>query len=247
MHKFAKQIAECLKSKVEGKGIDNLNLSEVEELKAWSEIIKNIVCYDKDYRIIESMDKVEKEDEESEKYFLKMLKEEYGMEDDEARRFYRGQTRSKSSGRFMRRGDGRRNYTPYSYMMPEMYDEDAEYYRDMDRSEGRMYYSGRGTNPRPGGMERANSTSSGRNRSYYGGESGRDSREGRSGMSRRSYIETKESHSDNTPESKQHKMKELEKYMSELGTDITEMISDASNEEKTLLKNKLQVLAQKVV
>lgn len=52
MHKFAKQIAECLKSKVEGKGIDNLNLSEVEELKAWSEIIKNIVCYDKDYRII---------------------------------------------------------------------------------------------------------------------------------------------------------------------------------------------------
>ena len=247
MHKLAKQIAECLKSKVEGKGIDNLNLAEVEELKAWSEIIKNIVCYDKDYRIIEAMDKAEKEDEESEKYFIKMLKEEYGMEDDEARRFYRGQPRSKTSGRFMRRGDGRRNYTPYSYMMPEMYDEDSEYYRDMDRSEGRMYYSGRGTNPRPGGMERANSTSSGRNRSYYGGESGRDYREGRSGMSRRSYIETKESHSDNTPESKQHKMKELEKYISELGTDITEMISDASNEEKTLLKNKLQVLAQKVV
>ena len=64
MHKFAKQIAECLKSKVEGKGIDNLNLSEVEELKAWSEIIKNIVCYDKDYRIIEAMDKEEKEEEE---------------------------------------------------------------------------------------------------------------------------------------------------------------------------------------
>ena len=247
MHKLAKQIAECLKSKVESIGIENFDGQNLDDLKDWTEIIKNIVCYDKDYRIIEDMDKAEKEDEESEKYFIKMLKEEYGMEDDEARRFYRGQPRSKTSGRFMRRGDGRRNYTPYSYMMPEMYDEDAEYYRDMDRSEGRMYYYGRGTNPRPGGMERANSTSSGRNRSYYGGESGRDSREGRSGMSRRSYIETKESHSDNTPESKQHKMKELEKYMSELGTDITEMISDASNEEKTLLKNKLQVLAQKVV
>lgn len=247
MHKLAKQIADCLKTNVENIGIENFSGQNLDDLKDWSEIIKNIVCYDKDYRIIEAMDKEEKEDEESEKYFLKMLKEEYGMEDDEARRFYRGQPRSKTSGRFMRRGDGRRNYTPYSYMMPEMYDEDAEYYRDMDRSEGRMYYSGRGTNPRPGGMERANSTSSGRNRSYYGGESGRDSREGRSGMSRRSYIETKESHSDNTPESKQHKMKELEKYMSELGTDITEMISDASNEEKTLLKNKLQVLAQKVV
>lgn len=66
-------------------------------------------------------------------------------------------------------------------------------------------------------------------------------------MSRRSYMETKEMHSDNTPESKQHKMKELEKYITELGSDISEMISDASNEEKTLLKNKLQVLAQKVV
>lgn len=96
------------------------------------------------------MDKEEKEEEESEKYFLKMLKEEYGMEDEEARRFYRGQPRSKTSGRFMRRGDGRRNYTPYSYMMPEMYDEDAEYYRDMDRSEGRMYYSGdSGSAPTP--------------------------------------------------------------------------------------------------
>lgn len=247
MHKLAKQIADCLKTNVENIGIENFSGQNLDDLKDWSEIIKNIVCYDKDYRIIEAMDKEEKEDEESEKYFLKMLKEEYGMDDEEARRYYRGQPRSKTSGRFMRRGDGRRSYTPYSYMMPETYEEDMEYYRDMDRSDGRMYYSGRGTNPRPGGMERANSTSFGRNRSYYGDESGRDYREGRSGMSRRSYMETKEIHSDNTPESKQHKMKELEKYISELGTDITEMISDASNEEKTLLKNKLQVLAQKVV
>ena len=247
MHKLAKQIAECLKSNVENIGIENFSGQNLDDLKDWTEIIKNIVCYDKDYRIIEAMDEAEKEDEESEKYFLKMLKEEYGMEEEDARRFYRGQPRSKTSGRFMRRGDGRRNYTTYFDMMPDMYEEDMEYYRDMDRHDGRMYYSGRGTNPRPGGMERANSTSSGRNRSYYGGESGRDAREGRSGMSRRSYMETKEMNSGNTSEEKQHKMKELEKYMSELGTDITEMISDASNEEKTLLKNKLQVLAQKVV
>lgn len=223
---------------------------EVEELKAWSEIIKNIVCYDKDYKIIEAMDKAEKEDEESEKYFIKMLKEEYGMEDEEeARRFYRGQPRSKTSGRFMGRGDGRRNYTtPYYHIPPYMRnEEDMEYYRDMDRNMGKMYYSERGMNTNSSSTERGNSTSSGRNRNYYGGESGRDYREGRSGMSRRSYMETKEMHSDNTPESKQHKMKELEKYITELGSDISEMISDASNEEKTLLKNKLQVLAQKVV
>lgn len=244
MHKFAKQIAECLKSKVEGKGIDNLNLSEVEELKAWSEIIKNIVCYDKDYRIIEAMDKEEKEEEESEKYFLKMLKEEYGMEDDEARRFYRGQPRSKTSGRFMRRGDGRRNYTPYSYMMPEMYDEDAEYYRDMDRSEGRMYYSGdSGSSPTPNS---GNGNYSGGRRGY-GKTRFNDGTSTRYEMAKRNYTEAKELHNGNSTEDKQAKMKELEKYMSELGSDITEMISDASNEEKTLLKNKLQVLAQKVV
>ena len=140
----------------------------------------------------------------------------------------------------------------YPQYYPQMNNYGQQYnpqqpYRDMDRSEGRMYYSGSGSDPRSGGMERSNFTSSGRSRSYYSGEAGRDVREGRSGMSRRSYMETKENHSGNSAEEKQHKMKELEKYMSELGTDITEMISDASNEEKTLLKNKLQVLAQKVV
>ncbi len=164
--------------------------------------------------------------------------------DDEACRFYRRQPRSKSSGRFMRRGDGRRNYTPYSYMMPEMYDEDAEYYRDMDRSEGRMYYSGDS-----GGAPNSNSG----NGNYSGGRRGygktrfNDGTSTRYEMAKRNYTEAKELHNGNSTEDKQAKMKELEKYMSELGSDITEMISDASNEEKTLLKNKLQVLAQKVV
>lgn len=251
MHKLAKQIAECLKSKVEGKGIDNLNLAEVEELKSWSEIIKNIVCYDKDYRIIEAMDKEEKEEEESEKYFLKMLKEEYGMEDEEARRFYRGQPRSKTSGRFMSRGDGRRNYTtPYYHIPPYMRnEEDMEYYRDMDRNMGKMYYSdGRDGNASNSGSESRGSygdMSGGRR--GYGKTRFNDGTSTRYEMAKRNYTEAKELHNGNSTEDKQAKMKELEKYMSELGSDITEMISDASNEEKTLLKNKLQVLAQKVV
>lgn len=74
----------------------------------------------------------------------------------------------------------------------------------------------------------------------------RDGREGRSGQSRRSYMETKEMNKGNTPEEKQHKMKELEKYMKELAEDVTEMIEDATPEEKSLLKQKLQVLTQKV-
>ena len=74
----------------------------------------------------------------------------------------------------------------------------------------------------------------------------RDGREGRSGMSRRSYMQTKEMHPDNSQESKQAKMKELEKYMGELSGDITEMIAGASNEEKTMLKTKLQTLVSKI-
>ena len=75
----------------------------------------------------------------------------------------------------------------------------------------------------------------------------RDTREGRSGMSRRFYMEAKEIHSDNTPESKQAKMRELEKYMRSLSDDLTEAIDGASNEEKNMLKSKLATLAQKIV
>ena len=59
-------------------------------------------------------------------------------------------------------------------------------------------------------------------------------------------METKEKHSDNTPESKQAKMKSLEAYMKELSEDISEMIEGASNEEKTMLRSKVQTLAQKI-
>ena len=41
-------------------------------------------------------------------------------------------------------------------------------------------------------------------------------------------------------------MKELEKYLREIGSDIAELISDASTEEKNLLKNRMQVIMQKI-
>ena len=53
-------------------------------------------------------------------------------------------------------------------------------------------------------------------------------------------------HNSNTPEDKKMKMQELEKYMHELTTDITEMIGDASPEEKNMLRNKLQTLTSKI-
>lgn len=78
-------------------------------------------------------------------------------------------------------------------------------------------------------------------REYYPEEEMRDYREGRSPMSRRMYMESKEMH-----HPKEKKMKELEQYMKELSTDITEMIEDASPEERQMLQTKLATLATKV-
>ena len=69
----------------------------------------------------------------------------------------------------------------------------------------------------------------------------RDSREGRSPMSRRNYMESKETHQD-----KSKQLKDLENYMQELTTDMTEMIKGASPEEKQLLQKKLSTLSQKI-
>ncbi len=180
-----------------------------------------------------------------------------------------GSYRPRSSGR--RRGYEEPPYLhmPLDYRM-DMEDYTAyppEYWRDMDRGMGKMYStdggfggnSGQSGNMGGSGMSGGNSGgnvrgySDGYNDGYREGErSGRssggrrDGREGRSGQSRRSYMESKEMNKGNSPQEKQEKMKELEKYMGELGSDITEMISDASPEERSLLKQKMQVLVQKL-
>lgn len=69
----------------------------------------------------------------------------------------------------------------------------------------------------------------------------RDYREGRSGNSRRMYMESKEMH-----EGKEKQMMELEKYMKELSGDIMEMIDDATPEERQSLSQKLLTLAEKI-
>lgn len=69
----------------------------------------------------------------------------------------------------------------------------------------------------------------------------RDAREGRSPEYRRMYMESKEMHQD-----KISAMKELERYMQELSSDICEMIEDASPEEKQLLQKKIIALSNKI-
>lgn len=65
--------------------------------------------------------------------------------------------------------------------------------------------------------------------------------DGRSWRRRKMYMEGKQLHND-----KAKQMQELDNYMQELSSDITEMIMDASPEEKQLLQQKISMLASKI-
>ena len=222
MHKFAKQIMECVKTKVEAMGIDNIEGQHLEELDKWTEIAKNIVCYDKDYNIVEAMKEAENDDN------MRAIE----MYEDYPERRYYDNYRYKTSGRFAPKGKGsympRRGYEepPYYHMNHDMYREHTpEYYRDVDKENGRLYYTETG------------------NMNNVSNQNMRDYREGRSGMSRRGYMESKEQHKSNSQEDKQKKMLELEKYVDDLSNDVKEMIMDSTPEEKSMLKQKLMGMA----
>ena len=213
MHKFAKQIMECAKTKVEEMGIDNIEGQHLEELEKWTEIAKNIVCYDKDYNIVEAMKEAENEDN------MRAIE----MYEDYPERRYYDNYRYKTSGRFAPKGKGsympRRGYDepPYYHMNPDMYREHTpEYYRDMDRENGRLYFS------EPITME------------------------SRYDKAKRGYEESKMTHKENTPEHKQAQMKDLEAYLKELSEDVTQLLSDATPEERAMVRGKMQVLTQKI-
>ena len=150
---------------------------------------------------------------------------------------------------------------------PHYIDPWAEHGRDMDT--GRMYYTPSGN--KGGGIPSSGATfargrgpgaardSKGRyaytidpynmsnvdTHGNYGFENYpmeiRDYREGKSPISRRSYMEAKEK-----GHGKEMQIQELEKYMKELCEDVTEMIEDASPEEKNILYQKLTTLANKI-
>lgn len=111
-----------------------------------------------------------------------------------------------------------------------------EYYRDMDRDRGRMYYS-EGGGSRNSGTHHTSPHND--NNTYM---QGRDEREGRSGERRKTYMETKQMNTD-----KNAHIRELDQYAQELTQDIMEMIHEAGPEEKQLLKKKITELASKIV
>lgn len=210
MHCMIEKLAECAEKQFDN-GIENVDTAEMGQVTDMLKDLAEAMYY---RTLTKAMDDSDPEE------IMEMF-EQYG---DGGRRYY--DHYRYADGRFAPKGHGsyRRGYEepPYYHMTPEMYHEwatgDGARYRDMDRKDGRMYY----TEPTVQNME------------------------SRYDMAKRSYTESKELHRGNTAEDKEHKMKELEKYMREIGSDIADVISDASPEEKTLLKQKMQLIMQKI-
>ncbi len=246
-----------------------------EELGEVVDMIKDLACAEKDARISKAMEEADEEEKEDIKYIIKKMKEEgEDWDEDEARRFYRGQPRSRTSGRYMSRGDGRRSNRgrsrgyeePMYYgMMPEIYNP-MEYYRDVDREQGRMYFSGDGASGGNQGGRSSNSSSSngasgnmggssnnsvmgysdGYSDGYREGERNSKNSQSRYDRAKRGYEEVKQAHKSNTPEDKQLTMKETEKMLNVVFDEIDEMLEDASPEVKSLVKTKGMARFQKI-
>lgn len=204
MHEMIECLSECAKHEF-SKGVENVDTCEMGKVTDMLKDLSEAMYY-------RTLTKVMEESENDE--IMEMF-DRYG----DGRRFY--DHYRYANGRFAPKGHGtyRREYDepPYYHMTPEMYREhDPKYYRDMDKSDGKMYY----TEPMKAMSRYENA--------------------------KRGYEESKQIHRDNTPDDKQAKMKDLENYMKELSEDVAKLITDATPEEKSVVKNKMQVLMQKI-
>lgn len=218
MHDMIEKLSECAKSEFD-KGIENVNTDEMGKV---TDMLKDLA---------EAM------------YYrtLTNIMEESGVEDALGmldRRFY-DDYRYKTTGRYAPKGKGsyvgRRGYEepPYMHMMnrEDLQDWDSmserERMRDLDRaSRGRMYYTETESMHKDGSM--------------------RDSREGKAGVMRKGYMETKEIHKGTTPQDKEANMHSLESYLKELSEDLTGLLADMTPEERQMAKTKITTLAAKM-
>lgn len=218
MHDMIEKLSECAKSEFD-KGIESVNTDEMGKV---TDMLKDLA---------EAM------------YYrtLTNIMEESDVEDVQEmldRRFY-DDYRYKTTGRYAPKGKGsyvgRRGYEepPYMHMMnrEDLQDWDSmserERMRDLDRaSRGRMYYTETEPMRKDGGM--------------------RDSREGKAGMMRKGYMETKEMHKGSTPQDKEANMHSLESYLKELSEDLTELLPYMIPEERQMAKTRITTLAAKM-
>lgn len=224
MHEMIEKLTKCAEMELE-KGIDKIDAEEMGEV---TDMIKDLAEAEYYAKISKAMD----EAEYGEDYDYR------GAYDEHERKGYRGQRRD-SRGRYM----SRRGY------MPMMYDydwDDMEYQRDMDRnSHNRMYYTdGNMGGSSSSGMNNSSMGSQGGSRGYSDG--GRGNSESRYDRARRGYEESKAMHKSGSVEDKKKNMESLEHYMKELSEEMAELIESMDASEKTMVRSKLQTLAQKV-
>lgn len=218
MHDMIEKLSECAKSEFE-KGIENVNTDEMGKVTDMLKVLAEAMYYRTLTNIMEESD----------------VEDALGMLD---RRFY-DDYRYKTTGRYAPKGKGsyvgRRGYEepPYMHMMnrEDLQDWDSmserERMRDLDRaSRGRMYYTETEPMRKDGGM--------------------RDSREGKAGMMRKGYMETKEMHKGTTPQDKEANMHSLESYLKELSEDLTELLPYMIPEERQMAKTRITTLAAKM-
>ena len=208
IHEMVEKLTECAKSEMDKKGIEEI---DTEEFGKVTDIIKDL----SEAMYYRTLTEAMKEAEYGEDY------DYMGAYDEHERRGYTGQPRSKTSGRFMRRGDGRRSYMP---MMRDYDWDNMQMDRDMDREHGKMYYT------EPMTMRNDNQAHS----------------ESRYDRARRGYEESKAMHKSGSVEDKKKNMESLEHYMKELSEEMAELIESMDASEKTMVRSKLQTLAQKV-
>ena len=122
-----------------------------------------------------------------------------------------------------------------NYYYTERYYQQPNYYRDMDREyQQRIYYS----------SDQSNGQSDGQTKQYTETDypiSFHDAWEGRSPMRRKMYMESKATHQNNNK-----LVKDLESYMTDLTSDIVEMLDKATPEEKMIVQRKIDALSTKI-
>lgn len=221
MHEYSKRIGEHIKSCYSD--FNKMNREELDELKAWACVMKDLTEYDINKRGIEAMDEAEQEE--------KM----YG------RMGYRGRA---ANGRFVHRsGRGRSaGYTPYLHMMDDGMDE-YDMYDDMPypMTGYRMGYTG-------GNM--GNSSSSGSYSGNYGGGNSRSGYEGmrqpsRYGESYDRYKDSRRHYTENpTPEHQQKMKDDADDVFDDIEELAKKIYSDADANDKAKFKQKMTQLVQ---
>ena len=229
MHEYSKRIGEHIKSCYSD--FNKMNREELDELKAWACVMKDLTEYDINKRGIEAMDEAEQE----EKFYGRMG--------------YRGRA---ANGRFVHRsGRGRSaGYTPYPYL--HMMDDGMDEYDMYDDIPYSMtgYRMGYTDGNRGGNM--GNSSSSG---SYSGNYGGGNSRSGYEGMRQPSrYGESYDRYSDRRRHYHESgdadSKKKMEDSIGEVFDDMENVVQDVwkemTPEQKQKYKARMTQMVQKM-